>query len=64
MMANEQSEMIKARKSWKKAHPGFTSRIHGVVEDSFDAGWQAAMDGVEETICTVCGFRVTHKGAE
>ena len=37
-------EMIRARKAWKKAHPGFTSRIHGVVEDSFDAGYMAAME--------------------
>jgi len=28
-------EMARARKAWKKAHPGFAGRLYGVIEDSF-----------------------------
>ena len=41
-MKKDESVMDKARRAWKKAHPGFVGSIHILVERSFDAGFEAA----------------------
>ena len=35
----QERAMALRRKEWKKAHPGFTGDIHGLIERSFDAGF-------------------------